>query len=284
MIRKKNIPVRSLPEECFQRIVVERISSDFFENDKGLNISHRHDYHIFVLQEKGTIHAEVDFEAYVNSEPGIMYQSPGQVHRALKAEDANVYMLAIYSDNINANYLAMLQYLTPLKPLTIDTTDLSVLKQAFDLCVHFFNQKKHTLYLTMLKDSCNAVVGLIISRYLRESKSLDLLSRFERVTKAFFSSLEEYFWTIKRPAQYAQKLNISIAYLNECVKNETGFSVSYHIQQRIILEAKRLLYHSEKSIKEISLALGYDDYAYFSRVFKKSTGVTAIGFRNGNRE
>lgn len=56
-----------------------------------------------------------------------------------------------------------------------------------------------------------------------------------------------------------------MSYLNECVKNITGFSVSYHIQQRIILEAKRMLFYTNKSIKEIAIELGYDDYPYFSK-------------------
>ena len=85
--------------------------------------------------------------------------------------------------------------------------------------------------------------------------------------------------TTKRPTEYADTLNISSDYLNECVKNTTGNSVSYQIQQRIILEAKRLLYYSDKSVKEISFELGYDDYPYFSRLFTKVAGITAPDFR-----
>lgn len=81
---------------------------------------------------------------------------------------------------------------------------------------------------------------------------------------------------------YAKSLNISTPYLNECVKTATGNSVSYHIQQRVILEAKRLLYHSNKSIKEIAGELGYDDYSYFIRLFVKITGMTPLAFRTKN--
>ena len=44
--------------------------------------------------------------------------------------------------------------------------------------------------------------------------------------------------------------------------------------------AKRLLYHTDKSVKEIAFELGYDDYPYFSRLFTKSTGMSALTFRN----
>ncbi|WP_258539462.1 helix-turn-helix domain-containing protein [Chitinophaga oryzae] len=70
--------------------------------------------------------------------------------------------------------------------------------------------------------------------------------------------------------------------LSFCVKATTGQSVSWHIQQRVILEAKRLLRHSTKSVKEIAAELGYDDYPYFSRLFTKITGMSALAFRNKN--
>jgi AraC-like DNA-binding protein len=94
--------------------------------------------------------------------------------------------------------------------------------------------------------------------------------------------LEQKFIETKSPSDYARALHISTPYLNECVRDVTGFPVSYHIQQRVILEAKRLLYHSNKTVKEIAAELGYDDHAYFSRVFTKITGMTALAFRNKN--
>jgi AraC-like DNA-binding protein len=68
------------------------------------------------------------------------------------------------------------------------------------------------------------------------------------------------------------------------VKAVTGKSVSTHIQLRVVLEAKRLLYHSGRSVKEIAGELGYDDYSYFTRLFTKVVGMTPIAFRDINRE
>lgn len=130
--------------------------------------------------------------------------------------------------------------------------------------MHLYKRTEDSLHFSQLKDSCNSLVGLVISQYLKQSKSADKFSRFETIEKAFIKMLEQNFVNLKRPADYAEKLNISVPYLNECVKDVTRHSISHHIQQRIILDAKRLLYHSEKSIKEIANELGYDDYSYFS--------------------
>src|SRR5690606_30817838 len=124
------------------------------------------------------------------------------------------------------------------------------------------------------------LVALFLSQYLKRATPPSKLSRFETVENAFTRLLETQFTKMKRPADYALQLHISVSYLNECVRNVTGFSVSYHIQQRIVLEAKRELYHSDKSVKEIAALLGYDDYAYFSRLFTKIAGMPALAFRN----
>jgi AraC-like DNA-binding protein len=140
------------------------------------------------------------------------------------------------------------------------------------------------LYRSILKDSCNTVIGLIIEQFLSLAKPLEKLNRSEQISKSFKSLLDSNFATQKSPSEYAKTLNISASYLNECVNNSTGQPSSYHIQQRIILEAKRLLFHTDKSVKEIANELGYKDYSYFSRLFSKITGMPALSFRSQNRK
>ncbi len=284
MASKKNIPIRSLPKESGNGIAVAKVSSEVFLSDEAARYAHRHEYHFFVLQEKGISHTEIDFEEYLISEPTILYQSPNQVHRALKVENIEMYILIISDENLNADYRKMLQKMAPLKPLAMKSEDLAIVRQTFALCADLYERTSDKLYYSLLKDSCNALVALMISMYLKLSMPSDHLSRFERIAKEFSALLEQNYAAIKRPTDYASKLNISVPYLNECVKNATGFSVSHHIQRRVILEAKRLLYHSDKSVKEIADELGYDDYPYFSRLFTKITGMTALMFRTKNHD
>lgn len=284
MKKNKSIPVRSLASQFGNGIAVAKVSSEVFQSDEEARHSHRHDYHFFVLQEKGTSHTEIDFEKYVIEKPTILYQSPNQVHRALKVENIDMYILIISNENLHADYLNVLQSIAPVKPLAINPKDLGIIQHAFSLCANLYERSEDKLYFSQLKDSCNALVALMISQYLKQSKPAGRFSRYETVEKSFKGLLEQHFVTVKRPAGYAERLHISVSYLNECVKNVTGFSVSHHIQQRVVLEAKRLLYHSGKSVKEIALELGYDDYPYFSRLFTKVAGMTALAFRNKNND
>ncbi|RKE55821.1 AraC-like DNA-binding protein [Sphingobacterium detergens] len=284
MQHKKDIPVRTLPKEFGHGIALAKVSPESFWEDEEVMQAHRHDYHFFVLQKSGVTVMEIDFQQYRTDKPTIYYQSPDQVHRAVQVEHIEMFMLIINNENIAAEYLTILQSISPLKPLAVDLEDLEIIEKTYNLCIELYERTTDKLHFSLLRDSTNTLIALQLSLYLKYSNTAESQSRFERINKAFFLSLEQNFRALKRPAEYAAQFNISVSYLNESVKNVTGFSVSHHIQQRVILEAKRLLYHSDKSVKEIAFELGYEDYPYFSRLFTKISGMSAKVFRSKNRD
>lgn len=255
-----------------------------FEVIDNIKQSHRDEYHLFFLQEKGTTTIEIDFQEYTIKPSSVVFIHQNQVHRTLSFNNASASIWTISNENLSPEYLKLLEDITPVKPLRLNHESFAILTEAISLCLRLAERKKEKLYYSLLNGSCNTLVGLVISQYLVQSKPFDKLSRYEIVTKAFKELLERNFVTAKRPTEYARQLNISSPYLNECVKNTSGLSVSHHIQQRVVLEAKRLLYHSNMSVKEIATELGYDDYPYFSRLFTKVSGMTALAFRNRNHD
>jgi len=285
-----SIPVNTMADDFGGDISIEKISVanlHALENAAETNVddvhqSHRHDRHSFFLLESGIVSIEIDFKTYEIEPSSVIYMHPDQVHRMLAFENVTVSSWAINNENLNPDYLKLLEEITPAKPLVLTKETFSIISEAVSLVIKFSERKNDRLYHALVKDSCNALVALVASQYLEQPASIDKISRVEIITKAFRKLVESDYALVKRPAEYAQKLNISTPYLNECVKNTTGYSVSHHIQQRVILEAKRLLFHSDKSVKEIATELGYDDYPYFSRLFTKVTGMTALSFRSKN--
>lgn len=91
--------------------------------------------------------------------------------------------------------------------------------------------------------------------------------------------LEQTFRNRLAPSDYAEKLNISVGRLNKLVKSHTGLTLSAIIQERIIVEAKKELYLTNKSVKEIAVELGFDDPYYFSRLFKNVSDVSPETYR-----
>ena len=73
-------------------------------------------------------------------------------------------------------------------------------------------------------------------------------------------------------------LNISPKHLNRIAQAVAGKTATDVILERVLLEAKKELVLQQKNFNEIAYSLGYDDYAYFSRLFKKKTGETPSAF------
>ncbi len=92
-------------------------------------------------------------------------------------------------------------------------------------------------------------------------------------------SIEKDFKTKHAPSDYANALNISAKALAKITKTHFNKTLTELISERIIIEAKRELYLTNKAIKEIAYELGYEDEHYFSRFFKTNADVSPQMFR-----
>lgn len=91
--------------------------------------------------------------------------------------------------------------------------------------------------------------------------------------------IERHYRTIHTPKEYAAMLNITPNALTKIVRASHHKTPSALISERIIIEAKRELYLTDKSVEEIAIELGYEDPFYFSRFFKKQTEVSPSHYR-----
>lgn len=98
-------------------------------------------------------------------------------------------------------------------------------------------------------------------------------------TLLFRDLLETNYTKLKSVSDYAQLIFISEKRLGQATTKVLGKSPKEIINDRILLEAKRLLVHTNLSIKEIGQELGFEDPAYFVRYFKKNTETTPVEFR-----
>jgi AraC family transcriptional activator of pobA len=99
------------------------------------------------------------------------------------------------------------------------------------------------------------------------------------VVQRFLELLEKNFVTKKSVTDYASLLFLSPNYLNSIIKKVTGYPASYHIKQRIALEAKRLGAYTDLCMKQVAYGLGFDDIPHFSKYFKSATGMNFTDFK-----
>ncbi|XVJ67453.1 MAG: helix-turn-helix domain-containing protein [Lacibacter sp.] len=92
-------------------------------------------------------------------------------------------------------------------------------------------------------------------------------------------AIEENFKRKHSPSDYAELLYITPKALGKITKSYFNKTLSSLINERIIIEAKRELYLTNKTVKEIAYELGYEDEYYFSRFFKVNADVSPQMYR-----
>ncbi|MEO6315263.1 MAG: helix-turn-helix domain-containing protein [Chitinophagaceae bacterium] len=103
-------------------------------------------------------------------------------------------------------------------------------------------------------------------------KNMEVLRRFNELVETEFTSR-------KNVTQYAEKMHLTPGYLNTIVKKASGYSVSYHIHQRVVLEAKRRAFTEDSTMKEIAYHLGFNCTSHFSKFFKNVSGLNFSDFK-----
>ncbi|MDR0756644.1 MAG: AraC family transcriptional regulator [Tannerella sp.] len=108
-------------------------------------------------------------------------------------------------------------------------------------------------------------------------------ARFE-IMRKFYTLVDEHFREKKQVQEYADMLNKSSKTLANILSYYHRPPAIKVIHNRILAEAERLLYYTSKSSKEISLLLGFEEHALFSRFFKNMTGMNTSEFRKQARQ
>lgn len=109
-------------------------------------------------------------------------------------------------------------------------------------------------------------------------------TRAALLTRQFQLALEHHFREWQALAPYAKQLGITVNHLNDVIREETGHAAGELIRHRRLLDAKRLLLHSDLSVSEIGYQIGFQDPSYFSRFFRRYADETPAEFRQAIRE
>ncbi|MBW8521917.1 AraC family transcriptional regulator [Chryseobacterium chendengshani] len=112
-----------------------------------------------------------------------------------------------------------------------------------------------------------------------ETENLKISPHEVDVFRDFSRYLELHYREKHHVSDYADMLHIAPKTLTHKFKNLNLESPNQYIINRILLEAKRLLFYTEKTVKEIGYDLGYEDPAYFNRLFTQKVGSTPINFK-----
>lgn len=147
--------------------------------------------------------------------------------------------------------------------------------------------KMFEIEMISIDDLKNEMLQMMLKRLLilctRIYKEQTELTSFDRnqldIVREYNYLVENHFKTKHQVADYASLLNKSPKTLSNLFKKYGNKSPLQVIQDRKILEARRLLQYSDKSIKEIAYEIGYEDIQTFSRFFKKIEGISPSNYK-----
>jgi len=128
-----------------------------------------------------------------------------------------------------------------------------------------------------------SVVGVVRASGRREAQREPPRDRDQERIERLGALIGAHFREHRDAAFYADAIGISTAHLNRILRAATGCSLQQLLNRRIVEEARRDLVFTFLPAQSIALALGFPDPAYFSRFFRRETGMTPGEYRKAER-
>ncbi|MDN5288149.1 MAG: AraC-type DNA-binding protein [Mucilaginibacter sp.] len=278
-----NILTHSLKDITDQGISIDKFIGTGNNEELYRKSAHRRDDHyLFIFQKNGKSKIVVDFKDVELIGNGVLCILPGQVHYGVAADNnTEAWLITLDINFVNDDYRAIFEdYYFQYEPLTLSGPESVLLNDCVELLASVKENRRQLNFVPQVVHSLiSACVGMFASAYHQTENKNQTLLRTHILTKQFKRLLLRQFKTHKSTSDYAKALNITPPYLNEAVKLTTGFTVSFWIQQTVMIEAKRLLYATDATVKEIAYLLGFTDHAYFTRYFSNAEGLPPLQFR-----
>ena len=239
--------------------------------------THRTPHYFFLFMVEGLTSHGVDLERFEIKNNELLFILPHQIHHLpASKQGADYYKLGFDEECLS---LLPRQYpflINPFNSQKIQFTHSAAarLKSIFEMLLGLLRDMNTNPELILAH--LNTLLTEINSAYFSSDKYLadDNLSKYIRFKLIVENTLTDHPTII----EIAEKLAVNTNSLYSIVKHYSGFSPKEFITNRLVLEAKRRLYYSKSSIKELAYDLGFNDPEYFSRLFKKVTGKTITSF------
>lgn len=288
MSESKGIPIYSLDK--FKPIAGSKFpyQVEVFDANRHFEVQypHRHDFFevLFLTQGSG-IHV-IDSNEYVVKPPCVFFLSPGQAHKLELSKDIAGYIFLFTAefyllDRSNKNKLLEYPFFFNLKQ---ENPPLSLTNSSdVDFLISLFKKGCEVMEQEGSQEFANSLLDLILNTcerlYPHEQLAVEK-GKGHLMVKRFRELIEEKYQFNLSVKEYADMLNVTENHLTHTVKLLTGKTSKELVFDKQVLEIKRLLKHTDLSVSQISLQLGFKDQSYFSKFFKKFTGQTPNAYRD----
>ena len=245
----------------------------------------RHTFYLAVWVISGTGYHVIDFEE-TEFRPGtLIFVRPGQVQQWLIDKPITGLYCAFDEEIFQVFgahlFFKELGFLAPFANPAVYMAEDSAQAQKIQF---FFEKINSAFYSTDWAHGIEVLAWLQLlciyaQRQFEKGLPTQKLTPSQQITSGFLRLADSNAMQNHTLSFYADKLGITTGHLTETVKDVYGISAGELLRNRLILEAKRLLAHTDQTITEIAQQLNYSDQSYFSRAFKREAGQTPGSFR-----
>lgn len=268
-------------------IYANELSNHLIDNHSRIERPHKHNFYVAVLFTKGVGIHEIDFNRYEVKPGSIFMLAPGQTHSWELSDDAEGYIF-FHTQNFLDLYL-----------LKESLREYPVFRSSFYPNAVYLEEQQANMMMLLFEKILIEVrnedwkrnqylMSLTLLFYIETNRLLLQGEKFRTVHNNLYSNhlqqfeelLEKHYKEEKSAAVYANWMKMTQKHLNRVCKTMVNQTTTDIVLDRVVLEAKRMMIYTDLSFNEIASQLGYEEYSYFSKVFKKRVGETPKDFYN----
>lgn len=243
---------------------------------------HTHLFQLFFI-EFGSVKLDRTEGEIILNAPAIIIIPPGNVHGLTYDPEVEGHVITLeytYVEELlksSANVLIGLKDLCCLSEFDEKTPFNQLMQIVTQINDEVFSDHKERDFALQ---SLMSLLYLKLYRLIvRKSLAKSMAGLNESYYHKFHLSFSNTVPFTKSVPEFAAEINISAVHLNRVCQAVAGRPASWLLQEHAVLEAKKLLLYTSYSISEIAYQLNFTDPGYFSRLFKKFTGVAPGLFR-----
>jgi len=259
-----------------------------FDNNSHFDHLQRNNYFSLIWVTKGRGKVKADFAEHQFEKNSLLAFSPYQPYMLCVKEPIegiaihfhpDFYCIHFHQKEVSCNGVLFNNVYQP--PYTIITDQAA---ETFNMVIGQMKTEIQNAELAQYELLISYLKIFLITASRLKNEQLEAMkstpdSKEPYILQNLKDAIELNFKTKHSASHYAEILNISAKALAKLSKNYFSKTLTDLIAERIIIEAKRELYMTNKTVKEIAYELGYDDEHYFSRFFKTNADVSPQLYR-----
>lgn len=241
---------------------------------------------VFIIGRKGIIKITINEREYVLTPSSLVTLLPHQhIEYAYESEDSECYLLFFIRGFIGEYPFILKSYtfekITTMPLLQLEEKEYDTVLNFYQTIVVQYGRTDHPSRMEIVKAAIFMFIAEANYIYSNQEVSLSF-TREEHIVDHFFKLLFLYHRQERSTVFYADKMCLTSKYLSKILKNVTGKSLYSWISEFTVEAAKKLLKSTTMTSAQISEELNFPNPSFFTRYFKKHTGMTPLQFKHIN--